>query len=342
MDARVVSKKFNRKINIYTGDGDAVGSLKLKQAVCSPDVSDDSPTINLRFTPGKDGSPGHYEPIIDGKVFRIDNTDNSCFFQSISASLGRGGTSEDAQVVRHEIARTIQDNPREFGGHIQRYNLIRTSRDTGNWMLAVGGSPMHVGKDKVKSTRKVWSLTADQQRKLRKIHGQVNTYKKLKAGELGSVTNRDHMPAFHCVKQALKEDKNCEFAKCLAGGMTTFESGRRGPEMAAATVLHEHHKLFLSTGNSEVAKGYRKFVTDAIRKGDIERTLKLTYIGSQNTINQTYIAKLQDREDLKAYNKVWLDNRDMKKHDGSGGKTIIWIFSNTFMPFNVVNMLTFC
>ena len=321
MDARVVSKKFTCKIEIYTGGGDKEDTLKLKQLVCSPDVSDDSPTIKLRLTPGKDGSPGHYEPIIDGKVFRIDNVDNSCFFQSVSVSLGRGGTSEDAQVLRHEIAKTIQDNPREYGGHVQRYDLIRTSRDTGNWLLAVGGNPDRIGRDRVKPTQEVGSLTDDQQRKLRELYGQINTYKKLRghAGELGSVINQDHMPAFDCVRQALKQDKNCELAKCLAGEMTTFESGR-GPQMVAATVLHEHHKLFLSTGNTKVAKGYRKLVTDAISKGDVELTLKLTYIGSQNTINQTYIAKLQNRKDLKAYEKTWQDNRDTKKPAAPGGK----------------------
>ena len=325
LDARVVSMAFDCKVAIYKEcGGGAKDNLKLKQAVYSPDISDDSPTIKLRFTPGKDGSPGHYEPIIDGKILKIENTDNSCFFQSVSASLGRGGTSEDAQVLRHEIAKTVQDNPREYGGHVQQYDLIRTLRDSGNWLLAVGGGPAKVGKKKAKSiAKKVESLTVYQQRKLVKIHGQISSYKesRKKAGDLGSVTNQDHMPAFDCVKQALKENSNSKLAKCLQAEDASKRRSGRGPNMVSATVLQEHHKWFLSTGSTKAAKGYRALVTDAMSKDDVERTLKLTYIGAQSTINQTYIARLQKRVDLKAYSdKAWRDTRTTKKQVATGGK----------------------
>ena len=154
LELRAYAEHSNTRIIVVNGNGKTLRSI-------APSEKADK-TVTLKYTePDEARYPnGHYDPVVDGVVKKVSNSeDSSCMFESIA--IGSGGTQE-AQSIRKEVADQLKSNPAKWHDFVKRrYEIVEVSKGKSILMTGAGGQIKQNKGTKLVNKSVVRTITTD-------------------------------------------------------------------------------------------------------------------------------------------------------------------------------------
>ncbi|KAM9516901.1 uncharacterized protein ACWYII_044168 isoform 2-T2 [Salvelinus alpinus] len=272
---------------------------------------------------------GHFDIIQDGKVIPVSSENKNCLYHALAqATSNRSEDEIKSQAVN--LRNNVKD---QIKGNLQDYSeMVKTQkandaleRNHGKYAI-VGGVGKRTQSDDEKEYEQdirpmkkfPYSSSGINEEDIAFTYhlGFVGPYKRVKntkyysdnMGERG-IMEADHIPPKSSLKLARDQKsqmKNLQQKNPkLYDMINSIVSDQNGENLLTMRVLKQHHRIALTTGNSKTSVSCRKLLADTLASGDVEKSLKYSFIMAHP------IASNQLRDKAEKPNKLTLESIDM-------------------------------
>ncbi|XP_041926672.1 uncharacterized protein LOC121690257 [Alosa sapidissima] len=290
----------------YQGKDKSAGDVTLR-LVKEKDTSQQRkgvlPSLNRRIRGEHQPFSGHFEVLnADGTFSQVLSDGQNCLFHAVAQATSHGRKDvndlrRDASKLRSEVHQEIQQNMSNYAPLLKLQRGYEEScRNPG--LFTIGGGTRQTRREGRRNFMEAINsspLSNEQREECKNLHlGLV--------GEHGDLTGRnqqpgdnqhkreaDHIPPKDCYKKvsgtlARNPQLSEEFQK---NNPKFFEELNKSPYfLLCMKVRKEHHRQALTTGNSTESQICRNEMSQALSKGDVETTLKMSFITAHPETSQ--------------------------------------------------------
>ncbi|XP_029564672.1 uncharacterized protein LOC115159260 isoform X2 [Salmo trutta] len=245
---------------------------------------------------------GHFDIIQDGKVIPVRSENKNCLYHAlVQATSNRSEDEIKSQAVnlRNNVKDQIKGNLQAYSEMVQTQKAYDALEKNHGKYAIVGG----VGKRTQRSDDGEYEHDISPMKKCPysssgineydiafTYHlGLVGPYKSVKNTKLFSdnmgergIVEADHIPPKNSLKLARDQKsqmKNLQQKNPkLYDMINSIESDQNGGNLLTMRVLKQHHRIALTTGASKTSVICRKLLADTLASGDVEKSLKFSFI----------------------------------------------------------------
>ncbi|XP_064797117.1 uncharacterized protein LOC135517002 [Oncorhynchus masou masou] len=244
---------------------------------------------------------GHFDIIQDGKVIPVRSENKNCLYHALAqATSNRSEDEITSQAVN--LRNNVKD---QIKGSLQAYSeMVKTQKaydalekNHGKYAI-VGGARNRKRTNDGEYEQDIrpmkncpYSSSGINEYDIAFTYhlGLVGPYKSVKNTKLFSdnmgergIVEADHIPPKNSLKLARDQKsqmKNLQQKNPkLYDMINSIESDQNGGNLLTMRVLKQHHRNALTTGRSKTSVICRKLLADTLASGDVEKSLKLSFI----------------------------------------------------------------
>ncbi|XP_064798343.1 uncharacterized protein LOC135517719 isoform X2 [Oncorhynchus masou masou] len=271
---------------------------------------------------------GHFDIIQDGKVIPVRSENKNCLYHALAqATSNRSEDEITSQAVN--LRNNVKD---QIKGSLQAYSeMVKTQKaydalekNHGKYAI-VGGARNRKRTNDGEYEQDIrpmkncpYSSSGINEYDIAFTYhlGLVGPYKSVRTTKLFSdnmgergIVEADHIPPKNSVK--LARDQKSQMKNLQQNNLkfydmiNSIESDQNGGNLLTMRVLKQHHRNALTTGRSKTSVICRKLLADTLASGDVEKSLKLSFIMAHP------IASDQLRDKAGKPNKLTLGSIDL-------------------------------
>ncbi|KAM9516899.1 uncharacterized protein ACWYII_044167 isoform 2-T2 [Salvelinus alpinus] len=244
---------------------------------------------------------GHFDIIQDGKVIPVRSENKNCLYHALAqATSNRSEDEIKSQAVN--LRNNVKD---QIKGSLQDYSeMVKTQmaydaleKNHGKYAIVGGARNRKRTSDgeyehDIRPMKKFpYSSSKINEYDIAKKYylGLVGPYKSVKNSKLLSdnmekivIVERDHIPPKNSLKLAREQEPQMENLQQknpkLYDMINSIVSDQNGTNLLTMRVLKQHHRIALTTGASKTSVSCRELLADTLASGDVEKSLKLSFI----------------------------------------------------------------
>ncbi|XP_029564674.1 uncharacterized protein LOC115159261 isoform X2 [Salmo trutta] len=245
---------------------------------------------------------GHFDIIQDGKVIPVRSENKNCLYHALVQATSNRSEDEiknQAVNLRNNVKDQIKGNLQAYSEMVQTQKAYDALEKNHGKYAVVGGDLKRTRtsddgeyEHDISPMKKFpYSSSGINEYDIAFTYhlGLVGPYKSVKNTKLFSdnmgergIVEVDHIPPKNSLKLARNQTsqmKNLQQKNPkLYDMINSIEADKKGGNLLTMRVLKQHHRIALTTGASKTSVICRKLLADTLASGDVEKSLKFSFI----------------------------------------------------------------